>query len=78
PTLLSGNTPLNIEVEAQMAAETVISVHNMQGQQVLQTREQLNKGANRIQLDISALPRGTFIVALKTGEEVQKAQVIKQ
>lgn len=78
PSLLSGNMPLNIEVDAKTDAETVVSVHNMQGQQVLQTREQLRKGSNRLQLDVSGLPRGTFIVALKTGDEVQKARIVKQ
>lgn len=78
PSLVAGEMPVTIEVEALQDVQAVVTVYSMQAQRVLQSKESLRKGSNRLSLDISSLPRGTFIVELRSGDEVQKARIVKQ
>jgi hypothetical protein len=78
PSLLSAQTKLNIDVEALQSSESVVNVYNMQAQLVLQSKEMLNKGSNHIVINAAVLPRGTFIVEIRSGTEVQKARIVKE
>lgn len=77
PSLVT-TSPLNIELEAQNGGEAMITVYSMEAKPVLQTREILVKGNNRLNIDVKTVPRGTFIVEIKTGDHVLKARFIKQ
>jgi Secretion system C-terminal sorting domain len=78
PTLLTTNTVLNIDVDALQNTESVVSIYNMQAQLVQQTKHFLHKGNNHLKINTSLLPRGTFMVELRSGLEVQKARIIKE
>jgi hypothetical protein len=78
PSLLSAQTKLNIDVEALQNSESVVNVYNMQAQLVLQSKQSLNKGSNHIVINAAVLPRGTFVVEIRSGDEVQKARIVKE
>lgn len=77
PSLVT-TSPLTIDMESPKDGKALITIYSMEAKPLLQISEMLRKGNNRINIDMKSVPRGTFIVELKTDDHVLKARVIKQ
>lgn len=77
PSLVT-TSPLNIDMEAPVDGNAQITIYSMEAKPVLQLKQWVQKGNNRLHIDMKSVPRGTFIVEIKTGDRVLKARIIKQ
>lgn len=79
PSPVSNGAAVKINFEAVKDDAAVITVYNLQMQQVLRKTENVRRGANEISVnEIGRLPAGTFIVEVRSGGESYKTKIIKQ
>ncbi len=60
---------LNIDYSNVSQETTVVNVYNLAGKVVLQQTTNTSKGDNQLQLDISSLQKGTYILQLNNGKQ---------
>ena len=56
-------------MKAQQADDAGIFVYDMSGKVVASRPAMIVNGLNTISLDLSGLPRGTYLIKVKTGHE---------
>lgn len=54
-----------------------ISVYDLTGKKLIQTEVELVMGANQIPMDVSTLPKGTYLVHFDNGLDSQYAKIVK-
>lgn len=67
---------VNIAIELNEASNTSVSVINMVGQVVLSSDFGMLNGANRVELNVSSLPAGMYLVEINAGNSTQTERLI--
>lgn len=79
PSPVGSGATVKINFEAVKDDEAVISVYNLQMQQVMRKTETVRKGINELSVnEIGKLPAGTFIVEVRSGGESYKTKIVRQ
>jgi hypothetical protein len=79
PNLVRGVTPVNIEFAAAETGGAVVKVYNLQSQLVLTQRYNLQKGVNRLQVQLPQSARaGTYVLELEAGSEFYRDKLVKE
>ena len=68
---------LTVEIE-DAAHPTTIALTNICGQEVLRTTIAAAQGRQRVNIDVSTLPRGIFIIHLQAGDKAEARRVLIQ
>lgn len=79
PSPVGSGASVKINFEAVKDDDAVISVYNLQMQQVMRKTETVRKGINELSVnEIGRLPAGTFIVEIRSGGESYKTKIVRQ
>ncbi|MBO9658005.1 MAG: T9SS type A sorting domain-containing protein [Chitinophagaceae bacterium] len=76
-TIVSSNA-LNIRVKTPNDLQLNLEVWTNAGYKVFSKQQTISNGLNNIQLDVSSLPKGNYILQMRTGSQTQSAKFIKQ
>ncbi len=76
-TIVSSNA-LNIKVKTANELQLNLEVWTNAGYKVFSKQQTVSNGLNNIQLDVSSLPKGNYILQMRTGSQTQSAKFIKQ
>jgi hypothetical protein len=68
-------TILNVDIDADNAAATSISVVDLQGRIVLQKMDNIQAGTNTLTLDISALAKGMYVLKLQSNSSKELVSI---
>ena len=69
---------LTIDFVSDVNEENIrISIYDLTGKVVLQTQTDVVEGSNKIPMDVSALPKGTYLVRFDNENDSQYAKIIK-
>jgi Concanavalin A-like lectin/glucanases superfamily/Secretion system C-terminal sorting domain len=69
---------LNAEFDSKTTGNALITIFDVNGNAVYNSRQQLVKGMNRIQVNFAAKPPGYYILKIATKADVRQFTVIKQ
>lgn len=79
PSPVGSGSPVKINFEAVKDDDAVISVYNLQMQQVMRKTETVRKGTNELSVnEIGKLAAGTYIVEIRYGGESYKTKIVRQ
>lgn len=76
PNPTSGITQLNVQSDAGVEAHIV--VNNILGATVYQQTTQLVAGSNQMNIDLSALPTGAYVVRILAGKSAAALKIIRE
>ena len=69
---------LTIDFVSDVNEENIrIGIYDLTGKVVLQTETDVVEGSNKIPMDVSALPKGTYLVRFDNENDSQYAKIIK-
>ena len=68
---------ISVLLEMEVGTEVSLSVMNMMGQQVLSTPAQQVWGKQKLDMDLSELPEGAYLLRIKSGEEIVSRRIIR-
>lgn len=71
------NGALNLSINNSATVAGIFSIINMYGQKLLQQTRTVQNGNTRIQMDISLLPAGTYLVYVQLGASFKTLKFIK-
>lgn len=69
-------TLATIELEATNNSEADIFVYDLSGRRVIQQQKQVTKGINKINLDLSGLNSGSYIIQVVIGSDIYSQKLI--
>ncbi len=76
PNPTSGITQLNVQSDVSVDAQIV--VNNILGATVYQQTTQLVSGSNQLNIDLSALPTGAYVVRILAGKSAAALKIIRE
>ncbi|MCC7231713.1 MAG: T9SS type A sorting domain-containing protein [Bacteroidia bacterium] len=68
---------LSVIVYSQDHVPGIITIISSQGQKVFETSKELEKGINRISVDLTGMAKGVYFVTLEIGTDIRKARLVK-
>ena len=68
---------ISVLVEMEVSAEVSLSVMNMLGQQVLSTPSEQVWGRQKLEMDLSNLPEGAYLLRIVSGDRIVSRRIIK-
>ena len=76
PNPLLNSTKIDLRVAQNVSA--VISVYDIKGEEIMRFNQNLTKGANQINIDLSKLNSGIYISKIQIGDELKTIKLIKE
>lgn len=70
------STTTTVEIEINSNIKTDIYVFDLHGRQILKQSRQLSKGVNKVNIDMSGLRAGAYIVQAVSGNDVRTKKII--
>ena len=67
---------LHVTCTAPAGEDIFLSLFNLAGQQVRDTRQTATSGVNRMSLDITSVPSGMYLLKAETGDKTTTAKVM--
>lgn len=69
---------LNVEIEILTAQNATIRIFNVIGKELKKKEIEANSGINTFTIDVSTLPKGTYIYKVEVGKAVKLSRFIKR
>ncbi len=68
----------SVEFTQFIIGESTLSIVDMQGNKIKEEQISTRLGLNKVDIDLSHQPSGTYIISLQTGNSVRRSKLIKQ
>lgn len=76
PNPVQGDDRLNITLHAEGTAEVNLQIVDLFGQKRLESKKQLQKGVNMLQMTLNGLSRGTYVLYIKQGTHIKTKRIV--
>jgi hypothetical protein len=76
PNPIQGDDRLNVTLHAEEPAEVNLQIVDIFGQKRLNSKKQLQKGSNILQMSLDGLSRGTYVLYINQGTRIETKRIV--